>query len=119
MGQVSVSPAVCNYCGEPWDTNHVGLCPKCGKGRGHITINHHENIINIKDSLDITGRREFYKTNKLIYGINVGIIVLSLLTGLFFGFFGSFISFIISLLIYVFAPPAITKVREIKNWKIK
>lgn len=118
MGQVNVGPAVCNYCGEPWDINHVGLCLKCGKGKKHITINCQENI-NIKDSLDITGRREFYKTNKLIYGINVGIIVLSLLIGLFFGFFGGFISFIISLLVYIFVPSATTKIREIKNWKIK
>jgi hypothetical protein len=118
MGQVNVSPAVCNYCGEPWDTSHVGLCLKCGKGKKLNKINIQEKI-NFKGYLDITGRREFYKTNKLIYGINIGIIVLSLLIGLFFGFLGSFIGFIGSLLIYVFAPPAITKIREIKNWKIK
>jgi len=118
MGQVNESPAVCNSCGEPWDINHVGLCPKCGKGKKLIKINFKE-FINFKGSLDITGRREFYKTNKLIYGFNISIIVLSLLIGLLFGIFGSFISFIISLLIYIFVPPAITKIREIKNWKIK
>jgi hypothetical protein len=118
MEQVSESPAICNFCGELWDINHVGLCPKFGKGKKLININCQETI-NIKDSVEITGRREFYKTNKLIYGINVGIIVLCLLIGLLFGIIGSFISFIISLLIYIFAPPAITKIRKIINWKIK
>jgi hypothetical protein len=116
MGQVNKGPVVCNSCGEPWDINHVGLCPKCGKGKKLIKINIQEKI-NFKDSLSIIGIKEFYKTNKRIFELNIFIIILCFLIGLSFGIIGSFVGFIASLLIYIFVPTAITKIRE--KWKIK
>jgi len=114
MGKVNVSPAVCNYCGETWDINNVGLCLKCGKGSKLIKLNI-QNIINFKGSLSL---REFYKTNKLIHLFNVIFIVLSGLIALISPLVG-IIMIIITLLHYFYAPSAITIIRENRNWKIK
>lgn len=74
----------------------------------------------LKGSLGITRRREFYKTNKLIYTVNISIIILSTLLGLCLsGPFAGFICFIIGLLTYIFVPPAITKISEIEHWEKK
>jgi len=115
MGKVIKSPAVCNYCGETWDINNVGLCPKCGKGSKLIKLNI-QNIINFKGSLSL---REFYKTHKLIHVLNISFIVLFWLIGSIFGPLGSIISLIIPLLNYFYGPSTITIIRENRNWKIK
>lgn len=115
MGKVIKSPAVCDYCGEAWDINNVGLCPKCGKGSKLIRLNI-QNIINLKGSLSL---RKFYKNNKLIHAFNISFIVLSSLIGSIFGPLGIIISIIIPLLIYFYGPTTITIIRENRNWKIK
>ena len=114
MGKVIISPAVCNYCGETWDINHVGLCPKCGKGSKLIKLNI-QNIINFKGSISLT---EFYKTNKLILLFNAIFIVLSGLIGLISPLVG-IIMIIIALLHLFYGPSAITIIRENRKWKIK
>ena len=79
-----------------------------------------QGTLNLKGSLGITRRREFYKTNKLMYTVNVSIIVLSTLLGLCLsGPFVGFICFIIGFLAYIFVPPSITKISEIEHWEKK
>jgi len=76
--------------------------------------------LNLKGDLGITRRREFYKTNKLIYIVNIIIIGLSTLLGVWLsGPLGGCICLIIGLLIYIFVPTAITKINEIEHWKKK
>jgi hypothetical protein len=116
MGKVIKSPAVCNYCGETWDINNVGLCPKCGKGSKLIKLNI-QNVIFFKGSISLV---EFYNNNKLILIFNISIIAITCLISLIFAEpFVTIICSIISFLYLIYGPSAITIIRENKKWKLK
>jgi|GEM_PF-1887922 len=119
MGQVNESSAVCNSCGEPWDINHVGLCPKCGKGKKLIKINL-QGTLSFKGSLDRTWRQEYYKTNKCFRNIIISIAILALFLCLVLsGIIGLLVGLAISVLSYILSPYAITKIFKTKEWDAK
>jgi hypothetical protein len=119
MGQVNESPAVCNSCGETWDINHVGLCPKCGKGTKLIKINL-QGSISFKGSLDRMWRQEYYKANKCVRNINIGITILAPFLGLALsGIIGVIAGLAFGVLSYILSPYAITKTFKTKEWDAK
>jgi predicted nucleic-acid-binding Zn-ribbon protein len=120
MGKVTKMSAVCKACGYPLDINHVGPCPKCGKTGKFAKVEIKEPL-SFKDSLDLARRREFYKTNKRVRNIIIGITVLSPFIGLLLTeIVGLLFGLAIGALSYFLSPYAVTKVREeIERWKIR
>lgn len=109
----------CKRCGSPLDLNHSGPCPKCGQVGKAIKIEISETL-ELKDSLSIARRREFYETNKPVKNIIIAITILSPCIGLVLsGFVGFLVGLAVGVFSYFLSPYAVIKVRDKERWNVK